>query len=128
MKRSFQALFALTILAAALALQPGCRGGPQVPRLKKNKAANLLLITVGSLRPDRLGAFGSVRARTPNLDRLAEKGVAFRNCYAPTPLSLPSHCTIFTGREPLAHGVRNDGREGLPASERTWAEVMKSHD
>ena len=128
MKQRLSAIFTLIILAAALVFQPGCRRGPQTPRLKKNKAANLLLITVDSLRPDRLGAFGSARAQTPNLDRLAEKGVAFRNCYAPTPLSLPSHGTIFTGREPLSHRVHNDGREGLPASEQTWAEVMKSHD
>ena len=128
MKQRLSAIFTLIILAAALVFQPGCRRGPHIPRLKKNKATNLLLITVDSLRPDRLSAFGSARAQTPNLDRLAEKGVAFRNCYAPTPLSLPSHCTIFTGREPLAHRVHNDGREGLPASEQTWAEVMKSHD
>jgi arylsulfatase A-like enzyme/Tfp pilus assembly protein PilF len=128
MKRRFPAIIRLAILAAVLVFQPGCRRGPQIPRLKQNKTTNLLLITVDSLRPDRLGSFGSAGARTPNLDRLAEKGVAFRNCYAPTPLSLPSHCTVFTGREPLAHRVHTDGREELPASEQTWAEVMKSHD
>jgi choline-sulfatase len=127
MKRRFPAIIRLAILAAVLVFQPGCRRGTEIPRLKKTKATNFLLITVDSLRPDRLGAFGSAWGRTPNLDRLAEKGASFRNCYAPTPLSLPSHCTLFTGCEPLAHGVHTEGREELPASAQTWAEVMKSH-
>ncbi|MGB9006339.1 MAG: sulfatase-like hydrolase/transferase, partial [Candidatus Aminicenantales bacterium] len=128
MRRAFSAISPLALLAAVLLFQPGCRQGNQVPRLKKSADINLLLITVDSWRADRLAAFGLGKARTPTLDRLAENGIAFRNCYAAAPLTLPSHCTLMTGREPLAHRVRNNGPDVLPAAEQTWAEVMKSHN
>ncbi len=128
MRRAFSAISPLALLAAVLIFQPGCRQGNQIPRLKKNADINLLLITIDSWRADRLAAFGLGKARTPNLDRLAENGIAFRNCYAAAPLTLPSHCTLMTGREPLAHRVRNNGPDVLPAAEQTWAEVMKSHN
>ena len=115
-------------LAVFMAFHPGCKKGDGIPRLGKGETFNLLLITVDSLRADRLGAFGFEKARTPNIDRLAKNGVMFRNCYAPAPLSFPSHCTIFTGREPIAHRVHNQGTDRLSESEETWAEVMKDHD
>ena len=126
MKRSYRVFFLLAALAAALALPPACRTGGQAPRLRKNKAYNLLLITVDSLRTDRLAAYGSAGGLTPHLDRLAEKAVIFRNVYASTPVSLPSHCTLFTGREPLAHRIQSEGRGDLSALEQTWAEAMKA--
>jgi arylsulfatase A-like enzyme/tetratricopeptide (TPR) repeat protein len=129
MRRASSAILTLALLAAVLIFQPGCRRENEVPRLKKNADINLLLITIDSWRADRLGAFGlGGEARTPNLDRLAESGIAFKNCYAPAPLTLPSHCTLMTGREPLAHRVRNNGGDVLPAAEQTLAEVMKSHN
>jgi arylsulfatase A-like enzyme len=118
----------LAILALIVTPQPGCKKGQKIPSLKRGENYSLLLITVDSLRVDRIGAYGSKNAQTPNIDRLAEKGLMFKNCYASVPLSLPSHCTIFTGREPLAHGVHNDGTDFLPESEQTWAEVMKNHE
>ena len=116
------------LLAVTLMFNPGCKKEHQIPRLKKNETYNLLLVTIDSLRPDHIGAFGSRSARTPNLDRLAENGIMFRNCYTPVPLTLPSHCTIFTGREPTAHQVHNNGTDCLSESEQTWAEVMKNHN
>lgn len=117
----------LVILALIFALHPGCKRAQQIPSLKRGENFNLLLITIDSLRVDRIGAYGSRNAQTPNIDRLAENGLTFKSCYAAVPLSLPSHCTIFTGREPFAHGVHNDGTDFLPESEQTWAEVMKNH-
>lgn len=71
--------------------------------------SNLLLITVDTLRADRLGAYGDAEADTPRLDALAQGGVRFESCYSPVPLTLPSHSTLFTGRYPFTHGVRNNG-------------------
>jgi Flp pilus assembly protein TadD len=75
----------------------------------KPTARNLLLITVDTLRADRLGAYGYARARTPNLDALARAGVVFDRAYAAAPVTLPSHATILTGRYPPGHGSRDNG-------------------
>jgi arylsulfatase A-like enzyme/tetratricopeptide (TPR) repeat protein len=116
----------LVILALIITLHPGCKRARKIPGLKRGENFNLFLITIDSLRIDRIGAYGSRNAQTPNIDRLAEKGLMFKNCYAAVPLSLPSHCTIFTGKEPFVHGIRSDDSDVLPESEQTWTEVMKN--
>jgi arylsulfatase A-like enzyme/Tfp pilus assembly protein PilF len=128
MKRNISLISILAILAFIFALHPDCKKGNKIPSLKQSENFNLLLITIDAMRADRIGAFGFMNAHTPNLDRMAENGIMFRNCYASVPLSLPSHCTIFTGREPFAHRVRNNGTDYLPEAEQTWAEVMKNKD
>ncbi len=85
---------------------------------------NLLLITIDTLRADRLGAYGDTEAATPNLDALARGGVRFDNSYSPVPLTLPAHSTLFTGRYPFTHGVRTNGRYFLPLEETTLAELL----
>ena len=77
---------------------------PASPRVR-----NLLLITIDTLRADRVGAYGWSRARTPALDRLAAEGVVFDRAYAAAPITLPSHATILTGRYPPGHGSRDNG-------------------
>lgn len=85
---------------------------------------NLLVVTVDTLRADRVGVYGDDRAATPRLDALARSGVRFLNAYSHVPLTLPSHGSLFTGRYPFAHGVRNNGNYFLPESEVTLAERM----
>jgi arylsulfatase A-like enzyme/Flp pilus assembly protein TadD len=92
---------------------------------KKNEHFNLLVITLDTTRADSIGAYGNLQAATPNIDRLAENGIMFQNCYSATPLTLPSHCTIFTGRYPMAHKVRNNGTYFLRGEELTLAEILK---
>ena len=75
---------------------------------------NVVVITVNTLRADRLGCYGFEEARTPHIDRLAEEGVLVEHAIAATPITLPSHATIFTGLYPPAHGVRDNGRQRLP--------------
>jgi arylsulfatase A-like enzyme/Flp pilus assembly protein TadD len=86
---------------------------------------NLLVITLDTTRADHIGAYGYNKAQTPNLDRLAREGVMFFNCYSPVPVTLPSHSSIFTGRYPLGHGVRDNGAFFLADEETTLAEKMK---
>jgi arylsulfatase A-like enzyme/tetratricopeptide (TPR) repeat protein len=71
-------------------------------------AQNVLLITVDTLRADALGASGNAAAATPRIDRLAGTGVRFASAYAHSPLTLPSHASILTGRLPFEHGVRDN--------------------
>ena len=83
---------------------------------------NVLLITIDTLRADRLGCAGYAAARTPVLDGLAGRGVRFTTAIAHTPLTAPSHASILTALSPLRHGVRNNGGFVLPESIPTLAE------
>jgi arylsulfatase A-like enzyme/Flp pilus assembly protein TadD len=87
---------------------------------------NLLVITLDTMRADRIGAYGYEKADTPHLDDLAKNGVIFTDCYSPVPLTLPAHCSLFTGRYPLGHRVRDNGTFLLSGTEITLAEMMKN--
>ena len=86
---------------------------------------NLLVITLDTTRADSLGAYGGEGNHTPHLDQLAREGIMFKNCVTPVPLTLPAHASLFTGRTPLAHQVRNNARYALDPRESTLAERLK---
>jgi choline-sulfatase len=69
----------------------------------------VVLISVDTLRADRLGAYGATSVETPAIDSLASAGVRFENAYSPVPLTLPAHWTILSGVEPWRHGVVDNG-------------------
>lgn len=81
---------------------------------------NILLITVDTLRADRLR-----RGFTPSIDALADAGARFVNARTAVPLTLPSHVTILTGTLPPVHGVRDNGLAFKPGPP-TLARVL--HD
>jgi arylsulfatase A-like enzyme/Flp pilus assembly protein TadD len=83
---------------------------------------NVLLITLDTTRADHLGSYGDVSAATPNLDRLAAGGVRFEQALSSVPLTLPSHASLMTGRQPFSHGVRNNGYFSLAADVPTLAQ------
>ncbi|HXV60674.1 MAG TPA: sulfatase-like hydrolase/transferase, partial [Vicinamibacteria bacterium] len=87
---------------------------------------NVLLLTLDTLRADRLGAYGYALAETPNLDALAADGTLFENAIAQVPLTLPSHTTLFTGTYPVGHGVRDNGGYVLGDDLATLAELAAS--
>jgi arylsulfatase A-like enzyme len=68
------------------------------------RAANILVITIDTLRADRVG-----RGLTPSLEALAARGVRFVNARSPVPLTLPAHASIMTGTLPPHHGARVNG-------------------
>ncbi len=86
---------------------------------------NIILITLDTTRADHLGCYGSERASTPHLDRLAQKSVLFSNAITTVPLTLPSHASILTGHTPLEHGVHNNGAFVLDPSMQTLAEDLQ---
>lgn len=69
---------------------------------------NVLLITIDTLRADRLSCYGSQRPLTPNIDKLAKRGTLFRLAIAHTPTTLPSHTNIMLGTTPPFHGVHDN--------------------
>jgi arylsulfatase A-like enzyme len=88
--------------------------------------ANVLLISIDSLRADHLGSYGYPRVTAPNLDRLASEGVLFERMVAETSWTLPSHLTILTGLSSLVHEVTADDAR-LPNAYETLAEVLHAH-
>jgi len=91
-----------------------CAAPARIPTAAPARDANLLLVTLDTVRADRLGAYGYAGAETPALDRLAAGGVRFTEARTAVPLTLPSHATLLSGLEPLAHGVHDNGGAALP--------------
>jgi len=89
---------------------------------------NLLVITLDTTRADRIGAYGYRAAETPTLDRLAREGVLFEQANTAAPITLPAHSTLFTGRFPPSHGVRDNGGFYLDVSQVTLAEVLQRQE
>jgi choline-sulfatase len=113
-------------LLALLILFLSCRRNHGVPDACSDGGYNLLILTMDTTRADHLGVYGRKNADTPNLDWLAHEGVMFSNCRTSVPLTLPAHCTLFTGREPPGHQVRVNGTYALRREETTLAEMMRN--
>ena len=88
---------------------------------------NVLLITVDTLRSDHLGCYGYKGIKTPNIDGLAERGTMFKNAISQVPLTLPSHCSLFTSTYPQFNNVRDNGSYRLGQSAVTLAERMQEN-
>lgn len=114
-------------LALAVSIS-GCAGGQAPgPGLRSGSLAgsNVLLVTIDTLRRDRIGAYGSPGGLTPTIDRLAAGGVRFSHAYSHVPMTLPAHASILTGRLPPWHGIRTNGSHRLPDDVPTLATVLK---
>ena len=86
----------------------------------------VILITIDTLRADRLSCYGYTKAKTLAIDSLATDGVLFENTYVQTPITLPSHASILTGTFPMYHKVQDVVgrlRDGIP----TLAEILKQN-
>ncbi|MEW6743120.1 MAG: sulfatase-like hydrolase/transferase [Planctomycetota bacterium] len=92
---------------------------------EENRPRAVLLVTIDTLRADRLGCYGYPLAESRSIDGLAERGVLFENAFSPVPLTLPSHTSLLTGTLPPYHGARSNG--GYRAVEElvTLAEVLR---
>src|SRR3954466_13846355 len=97
-----------------------------LPRGVARDRLNLVIVTLDTTRADRIGAYGSHEAEPPTIDRLATEGVLFEQAVSAAPLTLPAHSSLFTGRFPPEHGVRDNGGFFLGADQLTLAEILKS--
>ena len=81
-----------------------CRRGSTItPRVR-----HLVVVTIDTLRADRLGVYGDRNIETPHLDRIAHDGAMAPQATAHVPLTRPSHVTLFTGLLPYQTGVRDN--------------------
>ena len=117
---------AIVVLACS-GVQCGPRGPaqPAPPAAGALRGANVLLVTIDTLRADRVGAYGSPLGITPTLDRFAAEGLRYEVARAHVPLTLPSHATVMTGRYPFANGVRDNGSFRFDGSHPTLAGTLK---
>lgn len=98
----------LPAFALALALAgSGCNllGSSRSP----GPVNTVVLVSIDSLRPDHLGAYGYAPPTSPVIDTLAAEGVVFERAYATSSWTLPSHAALLTGRYNDSHGANDDG-------------------
>jgi arylsulfatase A-like enzyme/tetratricopeptide (TPR) repeat protein len=105
------AYFSLAILA--------CFAGNAQP------STPVILISVDTLRADRLGCYQTGRQQTPHIDALAKDGMLFSQVSSLVPLTLPSHAALFASTYPFANGVQDNGVP-LATTAITLATVLKS--
>lgn len=98
----------------------------EVPRTRATpEAPNLLLITVDTLRADRMSCYGYRKPTTPNLDALASRGVLHERAFATSSWTWPSTASILTGLLPYEHGVVSNQACNLDFAYETLAEVLQ---
>lgn len=105
--------FALRVGIAVVAVVAACLGvsrctGEKPAGTERYEGAPVILISIDTLRADRLPAYGYTGVQTPHLDAFAKEAVLFENAYSHVPLTLPAHVTILTGQLPPTNGVRNN--------------------
>jgi len=122
----------ILILLAGAFLLFSC--GKKAPKIPKPAKPNILIILSDDQGTLDLNSYGSTDLATPNLDRLASRGVRFTQFYAAAPVCSPSRASLLTGKYNFNAGLfgnvdipNNDpeGKSGLPTEEITMAEIFR---
>jgi arylsulfatase A-like enzyme len=112
----------LGIVAVGTAL--AAVGGWRYARASAPVPGPVILISIDTLRADRLPAYGYRAIKTPAIDSLASDGILFERAYAHSTQTVPSHASMMTGRLPFDTGVRDDDGT-LGADERPLAQMLR---
>jgi arylsulfatase A-like enzyme len=107
-------------LALAAVLLAGCAPRPPAPR-----RPDIVLVSVDTLRADRLGCYGNPRPVSPAIDRFGAGAVRFETALAHASSTLSSHASMLTSLPPTAHGASFALRRRLPEPAVTIAEVLR---
>jgi arylsulfatase A-like enzyme/Flp pilus assembly protein TadD len=93
----------------------------------KNPApkTNVLLVTIDTIRPDRFSCYSQKYLQTPQIQKLADRGMVFDRAFAHNPTTLPSHVNILVGTTPLYHGVHDNSKFALADRFTSLAEHLK---
>jgi arylsulfatase A-like enzyme len=87
---------------------------------------NILLLSIDTLRADRVGVYDPGRQLTPNIDAFREEAILFRTHIAQAPSTLPSHSSMFTGVVPQRHGASMSNKRQLPEGVLTLAGALSA--
>ena len=90
------------------------------------KRIPLIIITIDTLREDRLGCYGYDKDTSPNIDAFSKDALLFEDHHVPAPITLPSHVSLFTGLNPYNHGIRSNSNYRLNGNAVTLSEIL--HD
>lgn len=121
MKRLARVL-AHSFILAALCLSACSR----IETADKREQPSVLLISIDTVRPDHIGAYGYARNTTPAIDGLARQGVVFARTWAQAPWTLPSHMSLFTSLLPSENTVDSINR-AIPPQTPILAELLQSN-
>jgi choline-sulfatase len=116
------ALCAIILIFALPAFSQSSRS----PAARANSKADVLLITIDTLRADHIGAYGYKNAATPTIDALARSGVLFEHAYSQVPLTLASHTSLLTGTYPFHNGVQDFTGNPLSPDIRSVAQALQA--
>src|SRR5262249_25266624 len=83
-------------------------GGWRYARASAPVSGPIVLISIDTLRSDRLPAYGYRKVKTPAIDALAADGVVFERAYSHAPQTLPAHAALLSGRLPFENGIRDN--------------------
>ena len=86
---------------------------------------NVIFILTDDQGPWAAGCYGNPEIRTPNIDRIAQRGVLFRNFFVATPVCSPSRATFLTGRIPSQHGIHDWLRPEVMVGEEAKAPIAE---
>jgi arylsulfatase A len=86
---------------------------------------SIVLIVLDTVRADAVSAYGAVEGTTPAFDALANRGTLFARAYAPSPWTVSSHASLFSGLRVDEHGVGLDGAYYSEDSMRMLAEDLR---
>ena len=117
-RRSPWTVWLTFVLLAVLVFCPADNNYAPPAQLK-----NLLLISLDTLRADRLALYGGP-VHTPNIESLASRGVVYERAYSHAPMTGPSHSSLFTSHLPSEHGVLNNG-QNLDEAYPTLASLLR---
>lgn len=103
------------LVLVALCLACGTAADPEA-----SPGAPVIVVSIDTLRSDRLPAYGYAGIQTPAIDAFRRDAVLFERAFSHVPLTLPSHASIFTGLLPPGHGVRDNLGYRLETRDLPW--------
>ena len=116
--------FLPTFLALVVAACGG--GGSPSGRAARSASTPVVLVSIDTLRADRLPAYGYKGVETPAIDALRRDAILFENAYSHSPLTFPSHTSLLSGLLPPEHGVRNNIGYKLKPEHETLAALLRA--
>jgi choline-sulfatase len=123
LSRRFRFTFIIGLVGLASAL--AAIGGWRYARASAPVSGPIILISIDTLRADRLPVYGYQGVRTPAIDALARDGVVFERAYSHVPQSLPAHAALLSGRLPFETGVRDNAGFTVASAERLLPEMLR---
>ncbi|MHC4647566.1 MAG: sulfatase family protein [Planctomycetota bacterium] len=116
-----------TCLGVTALTVPGCTSKTQLLASKAaSERPNIIFIMADDHASHALGCYGSRINKTPNLDRIADEGMRFDNCFCTNSICAPSRAVILTGKYSHINGKIDNRRENpFDGSQQTFPKLLQ---